>query len=48
MSLNDHRISRRNFLKGAAASGVLLASTPGISFAEKASSIHFLRRRAQI
>ncbi|MCL4239594.1 MAG: extracellular solute-binding protein [Anaerolineae bacterium] len=48
MSLNNRRMSRRNFLKGAAASGVLLASTPGVSFAEKVSSIHFLRRRAQI
>ena len=28
MSLNDRRISRRNFLKGAAASGVLLAAPP--------------------
>jgi multiple sugar transport system substrate-binding protein len=48
MRTKSRKLTRRDFLKGtAAASGVLLANSTGISFAEKASTINFLRR-AQI
>ncbi len=44
MRTKSHKLTRRDFLKGtAAASGVLLANSTGISFAEKVSTIHYLR-----
>jgi multiple sugar transport system substrate-binding protein len=48
MRTKGHKLTRRDFLKGTAAgSGVLLANSTGISFAERMRSVHFLRR-AQI
>ncbi len=44
MRTTGRKLTRRNFLKGtAAASGALLVNSTGVSFAEKASTIHFLR-----
>ncbi len=49
MSDHNPKLTRRHFLKGAAAAtGVLVASAPGVSFAQKASTINFLRQRAQV
>ena len=43
--MSTKKLSRRNFLKGtAAASGVLLAQSTGISFAERMRSVTYLRR----
>jgi multiple sugar transport system substrate-binding protein len=49
MSRSNPKLTRRHLLKGAAAAtGALLASAPGVSFAQKASTINFLRHRAQV
>ena len=49
MTSKRHTISRRNFLKGtAAAAGLAVFQANGVSFAEKAASINFLRNRAQV
>lgn len=49
MTSKKRTFTRRTFLKGtAAASGLVIANSTGISFAEKAASINFLRRRAQV
>lgn len=46
MSSDSHKLTRRTFLKGAAAaSGLLIAQSPGVSFAEKMASVHFNRSR---
>jgi len=45
MSINrSTRFTRRNFLKGtAAASGLLLTNSVGVAFADKVSTVHFIR-----
>jgi multiple sugar transport system substrate-binding protein len=44
MPFKNHTLTRRGFLKGAAAaSSALLAHSTGISFAEKVSTVNFLR-----
>ena len=44
MRTKGHKLTRRGFLKGAtAASGVLLANSTGISFAEKLPTVNYLR-----
>jgi multiple sugar transport system substrate-binding protein len=45
MRTKSPKLTRRGFLKGtAAASGLLLANSTGVSFAEKMRSVQFLRR----